>query len=76
MVDTIEYSDEKIESELLSNIALSMARSAAIKPGQSLSDKEIEQLLGDLFKLTTPNYTPDGKNIIATIPTSDIAKLF
>lgn len=76
MVDTIEYSDEKIESELLSNIALSMARSAAIKLGQSLSDKEIEQLLGDLFKLTTPNYTPDGKNIIATIPTSDIAKLF
>lgn len=76
MIDTIESSGESLETELLSKIALSMARSSAIKPGQSLSNAEIEQLIGDLFKLPTPNHTPDGKTIIASIPIADITKLF
>ena len=76
MIDTIESSGENIETELLSKIALSMARSSAIKPGQTLNNSEIEQLLGDLFKLSTPNYTPDGKTIIASLPITDITKLF
>ncbi len=76
MIDTIESSGENLETELLSKIALSMARSSAIKPGQSLSTAEIEQLISDLFKLTTPNHTPDGKTIIASIPIGDISKLF
>ena len=76
MIDTIESSGESLETELLSKIALSMARSSAIKPGQSLSNAEIEQLIGDLFKLPTPNRTPDGKTIIASIPIADITKLF
>jgi DNA mismatch repair protein MutL len=76
MIDTIESSGESLETELLSKIALSMARSSAIKPGQSLANAEIEQLIGDLFKLPTPNHTPDGKTIIASIPIADITKLF
>lgn len=76
MIDTIESSGENLETELLSKIALSMARSSAIKPGQSLTSAEIEQLIGDLFKLPTPNHTPDGKTIIASIPITDITKLF
>lgn len=76
MIDTIESSGENLETELLSKIALSMARSSAIKPGQSLTNTEIEQLIGDLFKLPTPNHTPDGKTIIASIPIADITKLF
>ncbi len=76
MIDTIESSGENLETELMSKIALSMARSSAIKPGRSLTNAEIEQLIGDLFKLPTPNHTPDGKTIIASIPISDITKLF
>ncbi len=76
MIDTIESSGENLETELLSKIALSMARSSAIKPGQSLTNTEIEQLIGDLFKLPIPNHTPDGKTIIASIPIADITKLF
>ena len=76
MIDTIESSGESLDTELLSKIALSMARSSAIKPGQSLCNAEIEQLIGDLFKLPTPNHTPDGKTIIASIPIADITKLF
>lgn len=76
MIELIESSGENIETEVLDKIALSMARSAAIKPGQSLTHEEIEQLLGNLFKSSTPNYTPDGKTIIASIPETDILKLF
>ena len=76
MIEMVETSGENIETELISNIALSMARASAIKPGQTLSNEEIEQLLGNLFRLTTPNFTPDGKTIIATLPLTDITKLF
>ncbi len=76
MIEVVESSGENIETDVINKIALSMARSAAIKPGQILSQEEIEKLLSDLFKLNTPNFTPDGKTIIASIPETDIFKLF
>lgn len=76
MIETVEQSGEEIETELTAKIALSMARAAAIKPGQPLSDEEMERLMADLFALSTPNYTPDGKTIIASLPLSEITKLF
>lgn len=57
-------------------IALSMAKAAAIKPGQQLTSAEMDHILSDLFKLATPNYTPDGKLVLSTITTDDIARLF
>lgn len=65
-----------IDTEFSHKIAITMAYSSAIKIGQAISQDEIDRLLGDLFKLSTPNYTPDGKTIIATIPINDISKLF
>lgn len=76
MIETVEQSGEEIETELTAKIALSMARAAAVKPGQPLSHEEMERLMADLFALPTPNYTPDGKTIIASLPLSEITKLF
>lgn len=76
MIEMVETSGENIEAEFISKVALSMARASAIKPGQTLSHDEIEQLLGNLFRLSTPNFTPDGKTVIANIPLTDITKLF
>lgn len=76
MIDTVVDGSGKIADDLRHNIALSMARAAAIKPGRQLTSAEMEHLLGDLFKLTTPNYTPDGKIIITIIAIDDIARLF
>ena len=53
-----------------------MARASAIKPSQQLSSEEVERLMSDLFKSATPNFTPDGKTIIATMPITEITKLF
>lgn len=76
MIDTVVDGSGKIADDLRHHIALSMARAAAIKPGRQLTSAEMEHLLGDLFKLTTPNYTPDGKIIINIIAIDDIARLF
>lgn len=52
-----------------------MARSAAIRPGQTLTSSEIDHLLSDLFKLQSPAYTPDGKRVLASLTLDDIGAL-
>lgn len=37
-----------------------MARQQSIKAGQSLSEKEMQSLVNDLFACTTPNISPNG----------------
>ena len=76
MIEVVESSGEELQQDLISKITLSMARASAIKPSQSLSKEELERLLSDLYKSSMPNYTPDGKTIIATMPITEITKLF
>lgn len=58
-----DYSNN--EQELLlkpkENIARSMAKRAAVKPGQSLSTEEMKNLVDELFGCEMPSHTPDGK---------------
>lgn len=76
MIENVTDSGNELSSSLNEKIALSMARAAAIKPGQPLTVSEMEHLTSDLFKLSTPNYTPDGKTVISIIPIDDISSLF
>ena len=57
-------------------IALSLARSAAIVPGQVLSNDEMEALVDDLFVCANPNQTPDGKVIVAILEQKELELLF
>lgn len=61
---------------LTRRLALSMARSAAITAGRRLLPDEREQLLAELLRLPSPNYTPDGLPVIKIIKEEDLAKLF
>lgn len=76
MLDMVMDSGEKLGESIRERIAFSMAKSAAIKPGQQLTSAEMDHILSDLFKLATPNYTPDGKLVLSVIATDDIARLF
>jgi len=76
MLDMVMDSGEKLGESMRERIAFSMAKSAAIKPGQQLTSAEMDHILSDLFKLATPNYTPDGKLVLSVIATDDIARLF
>lgn len=66
--------DVKVDAR--ESIVLSLAYSAAIPYGQVLQDKEIEQLIGELFATTSPMITPDGKTVATIIEQSTIDKLF
>lgn len=54
----------------------SMACQRAIKPGTSLSSKEISTLLEDLFSCQVPNSTPNGKPVYLVYNKTELNKLF
>jgi len=62
-------------SSLHSQLALSLARHAAIPYGQLLSNAEIENVINQLFSCSNVNYTPDGKAILCILPQTDIEQL-
>lgn len=76
MIESVTESGEEIGAGLKEKIALSMARAASIKVGQSLTQADMEHLMSDLFKLATPNYTPDGKLVVSIISIDDLHRLF
>lgn len=76
MVENVTEGSGDLADDMRHRIALSMARGAAVKSGQSLTTAEMEHLMSDLFKLSTPNYTPDGKIVLNMILFDDIATLF
>jgi hypothetical protein len=62
---------EKVEM-----LALSLAKSAAIRPGKALSIEEMESLTAALFSLNTTNLTPDGKIILSIMTDDELSKRF
>lgn len=67
---------EKPASGIRRRVALSMAKAAAVKSGRPLTDDEMEQIISDLFKLSSPNYTPDGHLVVNIITTDEISSIF
>ncbi|NQW37554.1 MAG: DNA mismatch repair endonuclease MutL [Flavobacteriales bacterium] len=57
-------------------ISKSLARSLAIKKGMSLSTKEQEELLNNLFSCKEPSVSPQGKATFITLSLEDIEKKF
>ncbi len=68
--------DGSTSGELLSRIALMMARSAAIQGGQRLSGDEMEHLVGELFALPDPAYTPNGNRIFCLLDSQRLEAMF
>ncbi len=76
IINCIEESGSVTESDLKSSVALSLARSQAIRRGQILTPDEMEKLMSDLFALPTPTYTPDGHLIVKIIDTETLLRAF
>ena len=51
-----------------------MARAAALKPGNNLSEAEAENLLSAFFSLPDPAFTPDGLPTFFTLDLQEVAK--
>lgn len=69
-----ENNDTSLTGDIFERIALSLAQAAAIPIGQVLTPIEMEQLIGDLFALATPNYTPNGKPVFTLFTNDEISK--
>ena len=76
IIDSVENGGMPVKRRILEHLALTVARSAAIPAGHTLSQEEMDILMADLLRLPEPNYTPDGKTIITVIPIEQISKMF
>ncbi len=76
MVHTAIEKGGKVKEEVQSNLALTLAKAAAIVPGQVLTNEEMNGLVDGLFAVTTPNYTPDGKTVLSVLQEDELEKLF
>lgn len=76
MVHTAMEKGGKVKEEVQSNLALALAKAAAIVPGQVLTNEEMNGLVDGLFAVATPNYTPDGKTVLSVLQEDELEKLF
>jgi len=56
------------------NIARSMARNLAVKPGKAMAPEEMRSLIDDLFACKVPNISPSGKPITLLMSADEIDK--
>ncbi len=75
MIENVTETGEEIATAMHEKIAISLARSSAIKRGQTLTPDEMERIISDLFRLPTPALTPYGKPVFSILPLDDISKL-
>lgn len=64
-----------IRKNLLYDLCLTLAQSAAIPHGQILSNAEMEDVINRLFACENPNYTPNGKSILTILDQNDLEKM-
>ncbi len=71
---------KKNQSELAlppkENLARSLAKRAAIKPGQRLEREELNALVAGLFSCMNPNFSPEGSPTFFIFDTSKIESYF
>jgi DNA mismatch repair protein MutL len=76
MIHTVKEKGTDIKDELSENLALSLAKNAAVSSGKKMTDDEIQHLVDALFATNMPNHTPDGKTIIYVFADDDMDKRF
>lgn len=76
ILDDTVFTGEDPGAHLRNRIASVLAEASAIPVGQHLTAAEREHLIEELFRLPSPNFTPDGKLILSILPISSIANMF
>jgi DNA mismatch repair protein MutL len=76
MIESVQNTGNDTAQNLYEIIALSLAKSTAIKTGQQLSQEEMSDLIDRLFACENNNFTPDGKSIHTTISQSELLSKF
>lgn len=75
LADSLVGEDESPVNVANERIALAMARRKAVRPGQQLRPEEMDKILADLLRLSSPGFTPDGKRVYTVIATDEIGRM-
>ena len=65
-----------VKTDMQQRIALTLAQSAAIPMGKTMSETEMDDLLKRLFSLPSHRITPDGKTVVTLLSAEEIARRF
>lgn len=73
-----DYKSSEFDAALrvTERIAGTLARNAAIPYGKSLGHTEMQEMFDLLFACATPNFSPDGKTIVAIVPNHELESRF
>lgn len=74
VLETFRENEQQLQLKPLENIARSLAKRAAIKPGRTLDTREMQALADELFGCEQPAFAPDGKPVYINFPIDDIDK--
>lgn len=74
VLETFRENEQQFHLKPLENIARSLAKRAAIKPGKSLDTREMQALVDELFGCEQSSFAPDGKPVFINFPIDEIDK--
>lgn len=76
-IDSVNYGKEgNIGDSINEKMALILARSAAIRRGQKLSQTEMESIISGLFSLPDPSLTPNGNPVFISLSEENLLSKF
>lgn len=75
MIDSVAESGVLSGDEMRREMAMAMARTAAVKPGQPLGADEIDRLMSELMQLPAPGLSSDGRRTFFILSVEDIVKM-
>ena len=76
LLEQFKMNESELKLKKHENLAISMARSSAIKSGKKLSNEEMKVLVDELFACEMPYSLPNGKPTIITLNLDDLNQQF
>ena len=76
LLEQFKLNESELKLKKHENLAISMARSAAVKSGKKLSYEEMKALVDELFSCEMPYSLPNGKPTIITLNLEDLNQQF
>jgi DNA mismatch repair protein MutL len=76
ILDNFKKNSIEVKLDARTNLARSLARSMAIKPGKTLSIEEMNALTDELFSCEMPYQSPSGKPTLNIMPLDEIGEKF
>jgi DNA mismatch repair protein MutL len=76
LLEDYKHNRTELKVDKRSNLAKSLAKSAAIKAGNALNNDAIEELIDKLFACESPNISVHGKPTIITLTLAELMEKF